>query len=258
MTLHAERRQPLRDEHADPAEADDADGLLVQLDAGVLRPLPLAVLQRGVGRADVPGGGEHQRDGELGGGDDVGGRRVDDHDAGLGRGLDVDVVEADTGAGDDLEPPGRGQRLGVDLGRGAHQDRVDVGDRRAAARRGRRRCSWRISKSGPSASTVAGLSSSAMSTTGLVTGIPSRVVGDCVDRRWRPARWSAAGRARRCARSRHCTGRDCPQTGCVQRRRGPGPSSAGAADLGRRRAPAGRCGCRRAARPRMLRAAPAG
>ena len=34
--VHAERGQPLRDQHADAAEADDADGLLVQLDAGVL------------------------------------------------------------------------------------------------------------------------------------------------------------------------------------------------------------------------------
>ena len=58
--VHAERRQPLGDEHADAAEADDADGLLVELDAGVLRALPLAVAQRGVGRADVAGGGEHQ------------------------------------------------------------------------------------------------------------------------------------------------------------------------------------------------------
>ena len=49
--LHAERREPLGDEHADPAEADDADGLLVELDAGVARALPLAVLERGVRRA---------------------------------------------------------------------------------------------------------------------------------------------------------------------------------------------------------------
>ena len=35
--LHAEGREPLGDEHADAAEADDADGLLVELDAGVLR-----------------------------------------------------------------------------------------------------------------------------------------------------------------------------------------------------------------------------
>ena len=73
--------------------------------------------------------GEQQADGELGGGDDVGGRGVDDHDAGLGGGGDVDVVEADAGAGDDLEVLGGGDGLGVDLGRGADEDRVDVGER---------------------------------------------------------------------------------------------------------------------------------
>ena len=85
--------------------------------------------KRGVGRADVARGGEQQADGELGGADDVGRRGVDDHDAGLGRGLDVDVVEPDAGAGDDLEVLGRGERLGVDLGGRADQDRVDVDDR---------------------------------------------------------------------------------------------------------------------------------
>ena len=131
---HPERAEPLRDQDADPAEADDADGLLVELDAGVLRPLPLAVAQRRVRRRDVPGGGEHQRDRELGGRDDVGRRRVDDHDAGLGRGADVDVVEPDAGPGDDLEPGGGGERLGVDLGRRADQQRVGVDDRRQQRR----------------------------------------------------------------------------------------------------------------------------
>ena len=79
---------------------------------------------------DVAGGGEHQRDGELGGGDDVGGRGVHDHHAALGGGLHVDVVETDAGTGDDLQPLGGGERLGVDLRGAAHQDRVDVGDRR--------------------------------------------------------------------------------------------------------------------------------
>jgi phosphoglycerate dehydrogenase-like enzyme len=127
--VHAERGEPLRDEDADPAEADDAERLLVELDAGVLRPLPLAVAQRRVCRADVPRRGEHQRNGELGGGDDVGRRRVHDHHAVLGRGLHVDVVEPDAGPRDDLEPLGSSERLGVHLGRGAHQDRVDLGDR---------------------------------------------------------------------------------------------------------------------------------
>ena len=55
--------------------------------------------------------------------------RVDHHDAGLGGGLDVHVVQADAGAGDDLEVLGGGDGLGVHLGGGADQDRVDVGDR---------------------------------------------------------------------------------------------------------------------------------
>ena len=41
---------------------------------------------------------------------------------------DVDVVQTDAGAGDDLELLRGGERLGVDLGRRADQDRVDVGD----------------------------------------------------------------------------------------------------------------------------------
>ena len=126
---HAEGAQALGHEDADPAQADDADGLLVELDAGVLRALPLTVAQGRVRRRDVARGGEHQRHRELGGRDDVGRRSVDDHDSGLGRGADVDVVETDPGAGDDLEP-GRGrERLGVHLGRGPDQERLGVDDR---------------------------------------------------------------------------------------------------------------------------------
>ena len=126
---HPEGAQPLRDEHADAAEADDADGLLVELDAGVPAALPLAVLQRLAGRADVAGRREHEGDRELGRGDDVGGRGVDDHDAALRRGLDVDVVEPDAGAGHDREPLGGGERLGVHLRRRPDEERVDVDDR---------------------------------------------------------------------------------------------------------------------------------
>ena len=38
----AEGGHPLGEQHADAAEPDHADGLALQLDAGVLRPLPLA------------------------------------------------------------------------------------------------------------------------------------------------------------------------------------------------------------------------
>ena len=165
--VHAERRQPLGDQRADAAEADDAGGLLVELDAGVPAALPLPLLERRVGRRDVAGGGEQQADGELGGADDVGLRRVDDHDAGLGRRLDVDVVQADAGAGDDLEAAGGGEaprrRRWSRCGPGWRRRRRP----RPAGPAGRCRRTLRTSKSGPSASTVAGESSSAMRTTGL-------------------------------------------------------------------------------------------
>ena len=69
---------------------------------------------------------QQQRDRLLGGADDVGLRRVHDHDAAAGGLLDVDVVEADPGARDDLEVGRRRQHLGGDL-RGAADDQGVVG-----------------------------------------------------------------------------------------------------------------------------------
>ena len=128
--LDAEGLQALRDERADAAEADDPDGLLVELDARVGRALPGAVGQRRVRGRDVAGERQDVPDGELGGGDDVRRRRVHHHHTGGGRRLDVDVVEADTGTGDDLEVRGRGDRLGIDLGGGTHQHGIRVGEGR--------------------------------------------------------------------------------------------------------------------------------
>ena len=128
--LGVEALQAGGDEGADPAQADDADLLLEEFDAGVLGALPLAVLERGAGLRDVAGEAQDVADGEFRGGDDVRGGGVHHHDTGLGGGLDVDVVEADACAGDHLEVLRGGDGLGVHLGGGADQDRVDVGDRR--------------------------------------------------------------------------------------------------------------------------------
>ncbi len=76
----------------------------------------------------MPGAGDQQATGQLGSGDDVGGRGVDDHHAGLGGGGDVDVVQADARAGDDLQLLGDRQGLGVHLGGAADEDRVHIGD----------------------------------------------------------------------------------------------------------------------------------
>src|SRR5690606_21621385 len=126
--VHVERGEALGDQDADAAEAEHPDGLALQLDAGVLRPLPLALLEGRVALGDVPRGREQERDGVLGGGDDVGRRRVHDHHAGLGGGLDVDVVEADAGAGDDAQGLGVLEHLGGDLRGAAHDQRVHVPD----------------------------------------------------------------------------------------------------------------------------------
>ena len=132
--LGAERLQAGGDECADAAESDDADGLLVELDAGVVRPLPLPLCERRVRGGDVTGEAQDVPDGELGGRDDVRGRCVHDHDARRRGGLDVDVVEADARARDDLEVRRGRDRLGVDLRGGTHEDRVRLGECRQQRR----------------------------------------------------------------------------------------------------------------------------
>src|SRR5690606_17296939 len=127
--LDAERGEPLRDQLADLAETDDADGLAVELDTGERAALPLALPQARVGGGDVPGGGEQQRHGVLGGRDDVGGGRVDDHHATGGGGGDVHVVQADARAGHHLQLRGGGEDLGVDLRGRTDEQGVGVGDR---------------------------------------------------------------------------------------------------------------------------------
>jgi len=67
---------------------------------------------------------EQQCERVLGGGDDVRARRVDDDDPALGGGSDVDVVDPDAGARDGAQVRRKGDQRGVDLRRGADDDRV--------------------------------------------------------------------------------------------------------------------------------------
>src|SRR3954467_10728101 len=62
----------------------------------------------------------------LGGTVDVRRRGVDDQDSAGGGSFDVDVVQADACAGDDLELGGGCEHLGVDRGRRTHQQRVGL------------------------------------------------------------------------------------------------------------------------------------
>jgi hypothetical protein len=64
----------------------------------------------------------------LGCGDDVGLRCVGDQDSALGRGRHVDVVDSDAGPADRLQPPRVFEQRGVELGRRADQDAVELPD----------------------------------------------------------------------------------------------------------------------------------
>ena len=62
--------------------------------------------------------------------DGVAAGRVHDHDAPLRGGLDVDVVDADAGAPDDLQPGRRRQGLRGHLGLAPDDQRVEFADPR--------------------------------------------------------------------------------------------------------------------------------
>jgi hypothetical protein len=102
----------------------------VQFDAGELGTLPLAAPERGHRLRNVARRREKKGDGVLGGAHDVRGRRVNNHDAGLGRGIDVDVVEPDTRSCHDTEVGRARQRFAVDPGRAAHDQSVGAGQGR--------------------------------------------------------------------------------------------------------------------------------
>ena len=131
---HPETERPPGDLLADPAEADDAKRLAVQLHPTPARALPPALLERGVRLRDVPRERDHQPDRLLGCRDHGRLGRVGDDDSSAGRCFDVDVVDTDPGAADHLEPLGAADELGCELRRRADHDAVvpidDLLDRR--------------------------------------------------------------------------------------------------------------------------------
>ena len=130
---HLHRPRPVRDGLADLAEAHDAQRLAPQLDAGQAATgrLPVAGPHGGIALGDPAGEPVEQRERVFGGRDRVAGRRVDDHDAGPRRRVEIDVVHADAGPADDDEPAAGGdeRRIGLDLA--ADDERVVLADDRA-------------------------------------------------------------------------------------------------------------------------------
>ena len=112
------------DDAADVAEADDADGLVAELDADKFIALPLAALERGRRLGNMARHGHHQRNGMLAGGNVVAAGGVHDDDTALGSGVGVDVFIAHAGAANDLQIGCRFDQLGGDLGAAADHPAV--------------------------------------------------------------------------------------------------------------------------------------
>ena len=114
---------------ADAAEADDTEGLALKLDAlGVGLLVPDVVAHGSAGDGDEAGAGEHVSERALSNGlaGSVGG--VAHHDAVLLGILDVDVVNADAAADDELEVAALGlvDVGSANLGLGADDDHVEA------------------------------------------------------------------------------------------------------------------------------------
>ena len=125
---HPEPERAARHLPPDPPEAEDAERLAGDLDPGEPRAIPGAGLERGMRLRNVAHEREHECDRMLGRGVDRRLRGVR-HDDPASRGcLDVDVVDADSGAPDDPESCRALDERRVERRRRADDDRVEVAD----------------------------------------------------------------------------------------------------------------------------------
>ena len=101
---HLEGPRPSSYFPADPAKTDDPERLAPYFSALQRLLLPAPFLHLRVGQGDRPRHREHQRTGVLGHADAVSPRCVDDEDAPLACGVQVDVVDTSTGTSHHLQP----------------------------------------------------------------------------------------------------------------------------------------------------------
>ena len=126
---HLQRLGPLHHCETDTAKADDAERLAGDLGAHVLRTIPATFDQRLIRRGDIARERQHQRDRMLGGAQRVAGRGVHHDDAGPRGGGAVDVVGADAGPHDRLQPAVTLQHVGGDLHAAAADGAVEFRQR---------------------------------------------------------------------------------------------------------------------------------
>ena len=126
--LHFHGLHALGDARANAAEADDADGLVLELDARKPFPVPFAGHQGIVSLGDVAGHGHDHGAGVFRRSYRIGRRRIDDDNPSFCRRLDVDAVDADAGPADDLQFRGRVDDLFRYVGHGAGNQAVVLAD----------------------------------------------------------------------------------------------------------------------------------
>lgn len=128
--VHLEADGTTSDFGADLAQSHDAEDLVTQFGADVLLAGPLARAHGGVGLWRMPCEGHEEGDGLFGRGDRVTFRCVDDDDAAFGGSRDVDVIDADASAADNLELVGGFEDVAGDLGFATNDECVVVANNR--------------------------------------------------------------------------------------------------------------------------------
>ena len=113
---------------SDLPEPEDAECLLAQLDTREPRTLPQTGMKGVIGGREVAGERQHHGEGMFGGRDGVAGWGVEDEHAVSRRGIDVDVVDADSGASDHPKSRRGREHLRGDLGLASDHERVVVAD----------------------------------------------------------------------------------------------------------------------------------
>ena len=110
------------------AQTNHTDGLLEDFGTAEAGALPFVVAKSLMGCRDLAGSGHGKGHCVFGGGVNVGGGGIDNHDTTGGGSGNINIVEADSGTADDLEFVGNGKCFRVDGGGRTHQYGVCVGE----------------------------------------------------------------------------------------------------------------------------------
>ena len=121
---HFESERALHHFAPDAAEPDHAERLAAQLIAEELLLLPLAGARRGIGLRNMARHREHQRERVFGDRNGIPAGRIHDEHAGLGGGVQIDIIHANAGAADDAQFRRLLQNRLGHLHGAAHQQRV--------------------------------------------------------------------------------------------------------------------------------------